>query len=307
MLAFSVAFALPFTVFALFPSLLTKLRSGSWLGSVKVVLGFVEVALGFKFLSVADQTYHWGLLDREVYLAIWIVTFSLLGLYLLGKIRFAHDEKVEHLSVTRLALAIADFAFVVYMIPGMFGAPLKALSGYLPPLSTQDFVLGAASTATPSTHGNGHAVSLYGEKYGLHLPLGLDGYFTLEEGLAAAKSTGKPVFVDVTGHGCVNCREMEARVWSDSRVLELLSQKFVVVALYVDDKTKLDEADWVYTANGDVYKEIGRANAYIARTRFDVNSQPNYILLDSNGRQLAPPRGYSLDVQGFIDFLNIAL
>ena len=307
MLAFSVAFALPFTVFALFPSLLTKLRSGSWLGSVKVVLGFVEVALGFKFLSVADQTYHWGLLDREVYLAIWIVTFSLLGLYLLGKIRFAHDEKVDHLSVTRLALAIADFAFVVYMIPGMFGAPLKALSGYLPPLSTQDFVLGAASTATPSTHGNGHAVSLYGEKYGLHLPLGLDGYFTLEEGLAAAKSTGKPVFVDVTGHGCVNCREMEARVWSDSRVLELLSQKFVVVALYVDDKTKLDEADWVYTANGDVYKEIGRANAYIARTRFDVNSQPNYILLDSNGRQLAPPRGYSLDVQGFIDFLNIAL
>ena len=307
MLAFSVAFALPFTVFALFPSLLTKLRSGSWLGSVKVVLGFVEVALGFKFLSVADQTYHWGLLDREVYLAIWIVTFSLLGLYLLGKIRFAHDEKVDHLSVTRLALAIADFAFVVYMIPGMFGAPLKALSGYLPPLSTQDFVLGAASTATPSTHGNGHAVSLFGEKYGLHLPLGLDGYFTLEEGLAAAKSTGKPVFVDVTGHGCVNCREMEARVWSDSRVLELLSQKFVVVVLYVDDKTKLDEADWVYTANGDVYKEIGRANAYIARTRFDVNSQPNYILLDSNGRQLAPPRGYSLDVQGFIDFLNIAL
>ena len=307
MLAFSVAFALPFTVFALFPSLLTKLRSGSWLGSVKVVLGFVEVALGFKFLSVADQTYHWGLLDREVYLAIWIVTFSLLGLYLLGKIRFAHDEKVDHLSVTRIALAIADFAFVVYMIPGMFGAPLKALSGYLPPLSTQDFVLGAASTATPSTHGNGHAVSLFGEKYGLHLPLGLDGYFTLEEGLAAAKSTGKPVFVDVTGHGCVNCREMEARVWSDSRVLELLSQKFVVVALYVDDKTKLDEADWVYTANGDVYKEIGRANAYIARTRFDVNSQPNYILLDSNGRQLAPPRGYSLDVQGFIDFLNIAL
>ena len=152
MFAFSVAFALPFTLFALFPSLLTKLRSGSWLGSVKVVLGFIEVALGFKFLSVADQTYHWGLLDREVYLAIWIVTFSLLGLYLLGKIRFAHDEKVEHLSVTRLALAIVDFAFVVYMIPGMFGAPLKALSGYLPPISTQDFVLGAVNA---SSSGNG--------------------------------------------------------------------------------------------------------------------------------------------------------
>ncbi len=307
MFAFSVAFALPFTLFALFPSLLTKLRSGSWLGSVKVVLGFIEVALGFKFLSVADQTYHWGLLDRDVYLAIWIVTFSLLGLYLLGKIRFAHDEKVEHLSVTRLALAIVDFAFVVYMIPGMFGAPLKALSGYLPPISTQDFVLGAVNASSSGNGEDERTVSLYGEKYGLHLPLGLDGYFTIEEGLAAAKASGKPVFVDVTGHGCVNCREMEARVWSDPRVLELLSKKFVVVALYVDDKTKLDEADWVHAANGDVYKEIGRANAYIARTRFEVNSQPNYILLDSDGSQLAPARGYNLDVQGFIDFLNVAL
>lgn len=307
MFAFSVAFALPFTLFALFPSLLTKLRSGSWLGSVKVVLGFIEVALGFKFLSVADQTYHWGLLDREVYLAIWIVTFSLLGLYLLGKIRFAHDEKVEHLSVTRLALAIVDFAFVVYMIPGMFGAPLKALSGYLPPINTQDFVLGAVNASSSGNGEDERTVSLYGEKYGLHLPLGLDGYFTIEEGLAAAKASGKPVFVDVTGHGCVNCREMEARVWSDPRVLELLSKKFVVVALYVDDKTKLDEADWVHAANGDVYKEIGRANAYIARTRFEVNSQPNYILLDSDGSQLAPARGYNLDVQGFIDFLNVAL
>ena len=306
MFAFSVAFALPFTVFALFPSLLTKLRSGSWLGSVKVVLGFIEVALGFKFLSVADQTYHWGLLDREVYLAIWIVVFSLLGLYLLGKIRFAHDEKVERLTVTRLALAIIDFTFVVYMIPGMFGAPLKALSGYLPPISTQDFVLGAPA-AQPESALENRTVSLYGEKYGLHLPLGLDGYFTLEEGLAAAKASGKPVFVDVTGHGCVNCREMEARVWSDPRVLEMLRDRFVIVALYVDDKTKLDPEDWARTENGDVYKEIGRANAYIARTRFGVNSQPNYILLDSDGKQLAPARGYSLDVPGFIDFLNVAL
>ena len=308
MFAFSVAFALPFAVFALFPSLLTKLRSGSWLGSVKVVLGFVEVALGFKFLSVADQTYHWGILEREVYLAIWITVFSLLGLYLLGKIRFAHDEKVEHISVTRLALAIVDFAFVVYMIPGMFGAPLKALSGYLPPLSTQDFVLGAYS-AQPESGGSSQdrTLSLYGEKYGLHLPLGLDGYFTVEEGLAAAKTSGKPVFVDVTGHGCVNCREMEARVWSDPRVLEMLRDRFVIVALYVDDKTRLDEEDWVHAENGDIYKEIGRANAYIARSRFGVNSQPNYILLDADGKQLAPARGYSLDVQGFIDFLNIAL
>lgn len=308
MFAFSVAFALPFTVFALFPSLLTKLKSGSWLGSVKVVLGFIEVALGFKFLSVADQTYHWGLLDREVYLAIWIVVFSLLGLYLLGKIRFAHDEKVEHLSLTRLVLAIVDFTFVVYMIPGMFGAPLKALSGYLPPISTQDFVLGTSTVNHPSSavSADEGTVSLYGEKYGLHLPLGLGGYFTLEEGLAAAKTSGKPVFVDVTGHGCVNCREMEARVWSDPRVLERLSSDFVIVALYVDDKTKLDKEDWVYADNGDVYKEMGRANAYIARSRFGVNSQPNYILLDSDGRQLAPARGYNLDIEGFLQFLDKA-
>lgn len=307
MFAFSVAFALPFTIFALCPSLLTKLKSGSWLGSVKVVLGFIEVALGFKFLSVADQTYHWGLLDREVYLAIWIVVFSLLGLYLLGKIRFAHDEKVEHLSLTRLVLAIVDFTFVVYMIPGMFGAPLKALSGYLPPISTQDFVLGAQTVnSSSSSSPDSGTASLYGEKYGLHLPLGLNGYFTLEEGLAEAEKTGKPVFVDVTGHGCVNCREMEARVWSDSRVLERLSNDFVIVALYVDDKTKLDKEDWVYADNGDVYKEMGRANAYIARSRFGVNSQPNYILLDSKGRQLAPARGYNLDIQGFLEFLDKA-
>ena len=307
MTAFSVAFALPFTVFALFPSLLTKLKSGSWLNSVKVVLGFIEVALGFKFLSVADQTYHWGLLDREVYLAIWIVTFSLLGLYLLGKIRFAHDDRLEHISVTRLALAIIDFTFVVYMIPGMFGAPLKALSGYLPPISTQDFVIPTGNSASSVSHASDIGESsAYGQKYGLHLPLGLDGYFTLEEGLAAAAESGKPVFVDVTGHGCVNCREMEARVWSDPRVLERLSEDFVIVALYVDDKTKLDREDWVHADNGDVYKEIGRANAYIARTRFGVNSQPNYILLDSAGRPLGPARGYDLDVQGFLDFLDKA-
>ena len=325
MLAFSVAFALPFTVFALFPSLLTKLRSGSWLGSVKVVLGFVEVALGFKFLSVADQTYHWGLLDREVYLAIWIVTFSLLGLYLLGKIRFAHDEKVEHLSVTRLALAIADFAFVVYMIPGMWGAPLKALSGYLPPMETQDFVVynyadspaspvastGSATTETAdhtgTSTGSVAGASTYGQKYDLKMPLGLTGYFTLDEGLAAAKAQGKPVFVDITGHGCVNCREMEQRVWSDPRVLDILRNEYVLVALYVDDKSKLEESDWLTTPEGKTLKEIGRVNSYIARTRFGVNAQPNYALLDADGNQLVPVRGYNLSIEGFIDFLNSGL
>lgn len=303
MLAFSVAFALPFTIFALFPSLLTKLKSGSWLASVKVVLGFIEVALGFKFLSVADQTYHWGLLDREIYLAIWIVVFSLLGFYLLGKLRFPHDEKVEHLNLVRLVSSIAVFSFVVYMIPGMFGAPLKALSGYLPPISSQDFVIGRgqAAAVTPSSS------SADANPYGLEMPYGLNGYFKLEDALEAAGKSGKPVFVDVTGHGCVNCREMEARVWSDPRVMDLLSNRFELVALYVDDKTKLREEDWVYASNGDVYKDVGRANAYIAREKFGVNSQPNYILLGPDGRQIGEPRGYNLNIDGFIEFLKQAL
>ena len=317
MLAFSVAFALPFTILALFPSLLKKLKSGSWLNSVKVVLGFIEVALGFKFLSVADQTYHWGLLDREVYLAIWIVVFSLLGLYLLGKIRFKNDSPVEHLSVTRLALAIAVFSFVVYMIPGMWGAPLKALSGYLPPIETQDFVVWnyAETPAVPSAVPLADDSPLksasdkagYGEKYNLRMPMGFTGYFTLEEGLEAAKDQGKPVFVDITGHGCVNCREMEQRVWTDPRVQKIMKEDYILVVLYNDDKTKLQEEDWVTTSDGKVLKEIGRANSYLVRTRFDVNAQPNYALLGSDGGLLVPVRGYNLSIDGFIDFLNSGL
>ena len=309
MLAFSGAFALPFTVLALFPSLLTKFKrsGGSWLNSVKVVLGFIEIALGLKFLSVADQTYHWGILDREVYLAIWIVVFTLLGLYLLGKIRFESDEPVEHLTVPRLTLSIAVFAFVVYLIPGMWGAPLSKLSGYLPPLTTQDFVLGQNNVNVQSSNDT-KAVSSFGEKYDLHLPLGLEGYFTLEEGLAASKETGKPVFVDITGHGCVNCREMESRVWSDPIVLEMLKNDFVIVALYTDDKTRLKAEDQVTDAQtGKVYKDLGRANSYIARTNWNVNAQPNYILLSPEGEMLAPVRGYDLDIDAFIEFLKSGL
>lgn len=301
MLAFSLAFALPFTLFALFPSLLKNLpKSGGWLNSVKVVLGFVEVALGFKFLSVADQTYHWGLLDREIYLAIWIVCFSLLGLYLLGKLRFAHDSEVKHISVTRLGLAIAVFTFVVYMIPGMWGAPLSALSGYMPPIHSQDFVLSSGgAVATPAAVNQGVK---YGDK--LHLPHGLQGYFDLEEATEAAKKAGKPLFVDITGHGCVNCREMEARVWSDERVLDLLREKYVVVALYTDDKMSVPESEWITTEAGDTFKTLGRINSYIARTQFGVNAQPNYILITPDGEQLAPTRGYDLSVEGFVEFLE---
>ena len=307
MLAFSVAFALPFTVLAFSPSLLKKFRKsgGGWLHSVKVVLGFIEVALGLKFLSVADQTYHWGILDREVYLAIWIVVFTLLGLYLLGKIKFEGDEPVEHISVPRLTLVIAVLSFVVYLIPGMWGAPLKALSGYLPPITTQDFVIGQNSGAA---HVIDAETVINDNEYGLHLPLGLQGYFTLEEGLEAAKEAGKPVFVDVTGHGCVNCREMESRVWSDPTVLGMLKNDYVVVALYSDDKQKLDKEDWVTDAEtGKVYKDLGRANSYVARTLWNVNAQPNYVLLSPDGEMLVPVRGYDLSINGFVDFLQSGL
>ena len=306
MLAFSAAFALPFTVLAFSPSLLKKFRKsgGGWLHSVKVVLGFIEVALGLKFLSVADQTYHWGILDREVYLAIWIVVFTLLGLYLLGKIKFEGDEPVEHISVPRLTLVIAVFSFVVYLIPGMWGAPLKVLSGYMPPVTTQDFVIGQNS----GTAQTADAEAVVDSKYGLHLPLGLHGYFTLEEGLEAAKEAGKPVFVDVTGHGCVNCREMESRVWSDPTVYSMLQNDFVIVALYSDDKQKLDKEDWVTDAEtGKVYKDLGRANSYVARTLWNVNAQPNYVLLSPDGEMLVPVRGYDLSIEGFVAFLQSGL
>ena len=303
MLAFSVAFALPFTILAMFPSLLTKMKSGAWLNSVKVVLGFIEVALGLKFLSVADQTYHWGLLDREIYLAIWIVVFSLLGLYLLGKIKFPHDSPEQKpLSVFRLALVIAVFSFVVYLIPGMWGAPLKALSGYLPPIETQDFIVYNHADGPLAVSGTDVRTDA-----DLDLPHGLKGYSTIEAALAAAAREGKPVFVDITGHGCVNCREMEARVWSDPKVLGIMQQDYVLAALYTDDKTKLEEKDWLKLDNGKVLKDVGRKNSYIVRTRFNVNAQPNYALLGRDGQLLVPVRGYNLDVDAFVAFLQAGL
>ena len=301
MLAFSIAFALPFALLAFFPSILKKLpKSGGWLNSVKVVLGFIEVALGLKFLSVADQTYHWHILDREVYLAIWIVCFTLLGLYLMGKIRFKHDSPLEYISVGRLALIIADFAFVVYLIPGMWGAPLKALSGYMPPLETQDFVIGSGPAAPVA---QGETTDLCGSE--VSLPHGLSGYNNLEDGIAAAAASGKKVFVDITGHGCVNCREMEARVWSQPEVLKRLQNDFVIVSLYVDDKTKLPEDKWVKTEDGKVLKDVGRVNSRLVLERFGVNSQPNYFILDGEGNILAGPRGYNLDTDGFVKFLDL--
>ena len=304
MLAFSIAFALPFTFFAFFPSVLKKLpKSGGWLNSVKVVLGFIELALGLKFLSTADQAYHWGILDREIYLALWIVIFTLLGFYLLGKLRFKNDSPVEHVGITRLVLSIIVFTFVVYMIPGMWGAPLKALSGYMPPMATQDYVVtaGGAVAQTTGTSGN-----VEGRKYAdfLHLPHHLEGFFDYDEALAYAKEVNKPVFVDFTGHACVNCREMEERVFSDPRILDMFRNDFVMVALYMDDKTEVDESEWVTTESGRVFKTLGKINTHIANERYNINAQPYYLIVDHEGNQLVPNRSYDLDIEAFIQFLE---
>lgn len=308
MFAFSVAFALPFALFAMFPNLLQKLpKSGGWMNSVKVVLGFVEVALGFKFLMTADQAYGWGLLDREVYLGIWIVCFTLLGFYLLGKIRFKGEKEVKELGVFRLVLVIIDFTFVVYMIPGMWGAPLKALSGYLPPQQTLDFNLNRTITYVDSQLTSDICEE---PKYGdvLELPHDLSGYFDYDQALSCARAQNKPVFVDFTGHGCNNCREMENSVWSDPEVLKMLREKYVIVALYVDDKTQMAEEDWVMSEkNGKIKKTIGAKNIDFQETRFGANAQPYYVLLDNDGDMLMIPRSYSKDKTAFLTFLKKGL
>jgi thiol:disulfide interchange protein len=313
MLGFSLAFALPFGLFAFFPSLLSGLpKSGGWLNSVKVVLGFLELALGLKFLSIADQTYHWHILDREIYLAFWIVIFFLMGMYLLGKLKFNHDSDQPYISVPRITLAIIVFTFVVYMIPGMWGAPLKALSGYLPPATYQDFDINAIvqneAAAINAGGGSQPANALCSQpKYAdfLKLPHGLTGFFDYKQALACAKQQNKPVFIDFTGHGCVNCREMEANVWSDPKVLKLLRENYIVTALYVDDKTELPENEWI-TSKYDkkVKKTIGKIFADLQITRFNVNSQPYYVLLDTAGNLLTAPRAYNLDIDAFVKFLN---
>ncbi len=313
MFGFSLAFALPFTAFAIFPQAMQRLpKSGGWLNSVKVVLGFIELALALKFFSIADQAYHWGILDREVYLSLWIVIFALLGFYLLGKLRFPHDSPVSHTSLPGLTMAIVVFSFVVYLIPGLWGAPLKQLSGYLPPINTQDFDLGKIAEFT----GNLSAPSLStSERCAtprhseiLHWPHGLNGYFDYKQALACAKEQDKPLFIDFTGHGCVNCREMEARVWSDPRVLKRLRENFVLVALYVDDKTELPQTEW-YTSTYDNKEKtsIGKQNADFQITKFNNNAQPYYVTLGVKEQLLVQPRAHNLDVDAYIAFLDQAV
>ncbi|KAA9353688.1 protein-disulfide reductase DsbD family protein [Larkinella humicola] len=303
MAAFSAAFAIPFTLFAAFPQWLKSLpKSGGWLNSVKVVLGFLELALALKFLSIADQVYHWNLLDREVYLAFWIVIFALIGFYLLGKVRLPHDSETKTVSVPRLLLAIVTFAFVVYMIPGLWGAPLKALAGYLPPETTQDFGFRGVGNSTPEQNTLGEKPK-YSELF--RLPHGLQGFFDYKQALAYAAKVNKPVFIDFTGHGCVNCREMEARVWAEEPILRRLQNDYVILALYVDDKTELPESAW-YTSTYDnkQKKTIGAQNADLQIVRYNNNAQPHYCIVDQTGKLLVKPKNYDLDVNNFAGFLD---
>ncbi len=303
MFSFSLAFAIPFTLFAIFPEWMNRLpKSGGWLNSVKVVLGFLELALAFKFLSIADLVYHWGILDRDIFLVIWIVIFSALGLYLLGKIRLPHDSKMDSIGVPRLLLALVTFMFVVYMIPGLWGAPLKYLSGYLPPLTTQNFKLGESSSEADGGYILDEPV-----KYGdiLEIPHGIKGYFDYDQAMRAAKKANKPLLIDFTGHGCVNCRKMEENVWVDPEVLKRLKEDFVMVALYIDERTELPESEWFTSEyDGKVKKTIGKQNADYQITEFENNAQPYYVILDHDGELLASPRAYDTDIQAFIDFLD---
>lgn len=311
MFGFSLAFALPFTLFAIFPNWLKSLpSSGGWLNTVKVVLGFLELALALKFLSIVDQVYHWELLNRDIYLALWIVIFSFLGFYLLGKITFPHEQKQNSTSVTRVISAILVFSFVVYLIPGLIGAPLKALAGYMPPMSSQSFVMNTSAPVPSGSNNVSQMAECGAPKYGefLEIPHGIQGYFDYEQALACAKKQGKPLFIDFTGHGCVNCREMEAAVWSDPAVLKRLKEDYVVVALYVDEKTELPEDEWYVSARDNrLKKSIGKQNLDFMIQKLDANAQPYYTLVDTDGSLLNAPQSYDLDVGNFIEFLDNGL
>ncbi|MFD2721443.1 cytochrome c biogenesis protein CcdA [Hymenobacter monticola] len=312
MLAFSLAFALPFIVFALFPTWLKSLpRSGGWLNVLKVVLGFVELGMAFKFLSSADLSYHWGLVPRPLFLTIWIVLAAVLGFYLLGKIKLPHDSETVHVSVPRLVLSMIAFMFAVYLVPGLFGAPLPTLSAIVPPATRHDFNLATAGApATPAVATSSNcAPARYSDV--LELPLGLNGYFTLQEAIKCAKEQGKPIFVDFTGHNCGNCRRMEADVWSHEEVLRQLREKYVVVALYADDKTTLPASEW-YTSPRDNRQKtsIGEQNLDFQISKFNANAQPYYVLLnpdDATNKPLLTPIAYEPDVAKFSAYLEAGL
>ncbi|WP_200976059.1 cytochrome c biogenesis protein CcdA [Echinicola sp. 20G] len=305
MLGFSIALAIPFTLFAIFPSWMQSLpKSGGWLNSVKVVLGFLELALAMKFLSNVDLAYHWDIFDREVFLTLWIVIFGLMGLYLLGKIKFAHDSELKYLSTPRIFLSVIIISFTIYMIPGLWGAPLKAISAFLPPQHTQDFDLYTASLGGGFSSQEKHekADRKYSELF--HAPLNLEPFFDYEEGIAYAKEVGKPVLIDFTGHACVNCRKMEASIWSDPKVLETLKNDYVLIQLYVDDKTELPESEWkVSDFSGKTIKTIGKKWSDFQAANFNSNSQPYYVVLGEEEQPLIKPVGAIYDVEKYHQYL----
>ncbi len=309
MLGFSVALAIPFALFAMFPSLLKSMpKSGGWLNSVKVVLGFLELALALKFLSNVDLAYHWNWLDREVFLSLWIVIFGLMGLYLIGKIKFSHDSDLKFMSVPRTIIAIIVFSFVVYMVPGLWGAPLKSISAFLPPSATQDFDLTTGISASGVTAHDGK-IKKYAEIFHERgTPKGFDPYYDYDQGLATAKEVNKPVIIDFTGWNCVNCRQMEANVWTDPRVAKILKEQFVMVELFVDDKTELAKKEqYVSTFSGKKIKTIGGKNSDFQAATFNSNSQPLYVLVDTDGTVLVLPSGADYNVESYIKFLESGL
>jgi len=304
MLGFAIALAIPFVLFAMFPAWMKAMpKSGGWLNSVKVILGFLELAFSFKFLSNVDLAYHWNWFDREIFLSLWIVISALMGFYLLGKLKLPNDSDVKHVSTSRLVLAIITLSFTVYMIPGLWGAPLKSISAFLPPMGTQDFVM-SANSAPATAHNSGN------HKYSdiFHAPLGLDVFFDYDEGLAYAKKVNKPVFIDFTGHACVNCRKMEASVWPDKEVLSRLSNDFVVIQLYVDDKTDLAaDEQTISKYSGKKIKTIGNKWSDLQASRFNANSQPFYVFLDTEGNMLVQPLGADYDPVSFTKYLDSGL
>lgn len=301
MLGFSAALALPFTLFAIFPAWLKSLpRSGGWLNTVKVSLGFLELALAFKFLSVVDLAYHWGLFNRDLFLIVWIVIFTFLGFYLLGKIRLAHDAETKAVSLPRIFFSMLAFGFTLYMIPGIWGAPLKSISGWLPPITTQEFDLNQHGIAMKP-------VTTAGKKYAslFHTPYGLNAFYDYEQALAQSKQLNKPLLLDFTGWSCTNCRKMEASVWADPMVLERLRNEFILVSLYVDDKTELAEEDRYQSEfSGRKIKTVGQKWSDFQAATFGTNSQPYYVIVDAEGKTLTEPTAFDLDIQHYISFLD---
>lgn len=306
MLGFGIGFAAPFTLLAMFPQFLQNMKSGSWLNTVKVVFAFLELAFGLKFLQQADLYCDWGLLPRDIYLALWIVIFAMLGFYLLGKLRFKGDDPVEHIGTGRLMVAIIDLAFVVYMIPGLWGAELKGLSGFLPPMSSQGFSIQKVVSEFSGNSENGLPKDRKYVELAEHTPLGFETFFDLEEAKAYARQQGKPVFIDFTGKTCANCREMEHYVWPDAEVKRLLNEEFVMVSLYCDANTiELPESEWVTTESGRTIKSLGQKNLNYQKTAFNMNAQPYYVIIDADGNILTKENyKYDRDVQKFIDWLN---